>query len=78
MRGYVDFYPAYNKTGNYIESFQNNLDYGYENFLYKGFLPTNLLLGWSQNNSDNNTEGMFSFTFAAEYAVLYRYNQTKK
>lgn len=77
LRGYVDFNPAYAKSSDYIKTFQDNLDYGYENFLYKGFLPTNLLVGWSQNNSNNNTEGMFSFTFAAEYAVLSRYNQTK-
>ena len=78
MRGYVDFFPAYSKSSDYINTFQQNLDYGYENFLHNGFLPTNLLVGWSQNNSNNNTEGMFSFTFAAEYAVLSRYNLTKK
>lgn len=77
MRAFVDFYPAYNKCSIYIQSFQRNLDYGYDNFLYKGFLPTNLLTGWKQNEEENNTEGMFSFTFAAEYAVLYRYNLTK-
>jgi hypothetical protein len=77
MRGYVDFYPSYRKTGNYIDSFQKNLDYGYDHFLYKGFLPTNLLVGWSQTISYNNTEGMFNFAFAAEYAMLSRYELTK-
>lgn len=77
MRGYVDFYPSYGKTADYIDTFQRNLDYGYENYLHNGFLPTNLLVGWSQNNSNNRTEGMFSFAFAAEYAVLSSYEQTK-
>ena len=77
MRGYVDFYPSYSKAGTYIDSFQKNLDYGYDQFLYNGFLPTNLLVGWSRTNNNNNTEGMFNFAFAAEYAVLSRYELTK-
>ncbi|MCW5912088.1 MAG: hydrolase [Cyclobacteriaceae bacterium] len=77
MRGYVDAYPAYGTVSGYINSFQRNLDYGYDNFLYQGFLPTNLLVGWSLNNANNRTEGMFSFAFAAEYAVLSRYEVKK-
>lgn len=77
MRGYADVYPAYGTVSNYIESFQKNLDHGYDNFLYKGFLPTNLLVGWSRDNGKNNTEGMFSFAFAAEYAILSRYELEK-
>jgi predicted alpha-1,6-mannanase (GH76 family) len=70
MRGYVDFYPSYGKAGEYIDPFQKNLDYGYEHFLHNGFLPSDLRNGWGRNN---NTEGMFSFAFAAEYARLARY-----
>ncbi|MCH7408522.1 glycoside hydrolase family 76 protein [Belliella sp. DSM 111904] len=77
MRGYVDIYPSYGNVASYIESFQNNLDYGYENFLHNGFLPTNLLVGWSNTTNNNNTEGMFSFAFAAKYAVLARYELEK-
>lgn len=77
MRGFVDIYPAYGTVGDYIDSFQKNLDYGYENFLYEGFLPTNLLVGWSRDNANNKTEGMFSFAFAAEYALLARYELEK-
>ncbi|MCB5253220.1 MAG: glycoside hydrolase family 76 protein [Candidatus Cloacimonetes bacterium] len=77
MRGYVDLFPANKNVSTYIATFQQNLDYGYDHFLYKGFLPTNLLVGWSQNNSNNRIEGMFSFAFAAEYAVLSRYELTK-
>jgi len=77
MRGYVDVYPFYKNDSVCVASFQKNLDYGYEKFLYKGFLPTNLLLGWSLDNNNNNVEGMFTFAFAAEYAVLARYELEK-
>jgi hypothetical protein len=77
MRGYIDAYSSYGTTADYIDSFQKNLDYGYENFLYKGFLPTNLLVGWSRDNAKNRTEGMFNFAFAAEYALLARYELEK-
>lgn len=77
MRGWMDVYPEYEKVGEYLDSFQKNLDYGYEKFLYKGFLPTNLLVGWSLNNNNNQTEGMFSFAFAAEYAILSRFELEK-
>lgn len=77
MRGFVDIYPAYPTVDDYIDTFQKNLDYGYDNFLYDGFLPTNLLVGWSRDNANNKTEGMFSFAFAAEYALLARYELEK-
>lgn len=77
MRGWVDVYPAHSAVGDYIDTFQKNLDYGYDNFLYKGFLPTNLLVGWSRDNGNNRTEGMFNFAFAAEYAVLSRFELEK-
>jgi len=67
MRAYVEVYPVYKTADKYINSFQQNLDYGYTNHLYKNILPTDLLIGWRGNR---NTEGMFSFTFAAEYAKL--------
>ena len=78
MRGYVDFYPYCKNVAIYIDTFQQNLDYGYQHFLFEGFLPTNLLAGWSHDNSNNKTEGMFTFTFAAEYALLSRYELTNK
>jgi predicted alpha-1,6-mannanase (GH76 family) len=77
MRGYVDIYPSYKNAATSINSFQHNLDYGYDNFIYEGFLPTNLLVGWSRDNSNNKVEGMFAFAFAAEYAVLARYELEK-
>ena len=78
MRGYVDIYSAYSNASVCIDSFQKNLDHGYDNFLYKSFLPTNLLVGWSRDNNNNKMEGMFTFAFAAEYAVLARYEMEKE
>lgn len=77
MRGYLDIYPSYKGVDKNLESFQQNLDYGYKNFLYRGLLPTNLLQGRGNSNEDKNTEGMFSFTFAAEYANLARFELMK-
>lgn len=77
MRGYVDVHSVNGTAADYIDSFQKNLDYGYDNFFYEGFLPTNILVGWSRDNANNKTEGMFNFAFAAEYAVLARYELEK-
>lgn len=77
MRAYVEAHPVYGDVAEYIDSFQQNLDYGYENYLEDGFMPTNLLLGWSRDNANNRTEGMFSFAFAAEYAILSKYELEK-
>lgn len=73
MRAFVEIEPEYGAASDYVASFQKNLDYGYDHFLYKGFLPTDLLTGWDSEVEKNKTEGMFNFTFAAEYAVLSRY-----
>lgn len=77
MRGWVDAYAATQHVAPYIGTFQQNLDYGYENFLRDGMLPTNLLVGWNRETGKNNTEGMFTFAFAAEYAVLSKYELEK-
>lgn len=77
MRGYTDLYTSDKSVDAYLKSFQQNLDYGYKNFLYKDMLPTNLLVGWNPDKGKNNTEGMFTFAFAAEYAVLARYEVEK-
>ncbi len=77
MRGYVDVSTSYKEVAEYINSFQKNLDYAYENFFYKGILPANLLEGWNTDNRKNRTEAMLSFAFAAEYAVLAKYELEK-
>lgn len=79
MRGYADVLPNHAKASDYLASFQNNLDYSYENYLYEHMLPTNLLVGWHKaERTKNNVEGMFTFAFAAEYAVLANYEWSKK
>lgn len=70
MRGYVDAVSNYSATKTYLEAFQNNLDYAYDNYFYKSMLPPSLLAGWNRDQGKNNVEAMFTFAFAAEYALL--------
>lgn len=77
MRAYVESYPVCPEAGKCAEAFQDNLDYAWENFQYKHMLPTSLLVGWNRENTRNSTEGMFTFGYAAEYAVLSRYQLQK-
>ncbi len=73
MRGWVDVSEHYGNVSLNVGTFQKNLDYAYLNYLKDGVLPTSLIYGWSKDESNNNVEGMFAFTFAAEYAVLSGY-----
>ncbi|MDR1517433.1 MAG: glycoside hydrolase family 76 protein [Dysgonamonadaceae bacterium] len=78
MRSYAELSPSFSDAGKYLDSFQQNLDYAYAHFLHRGVLPPNLLSGWKADMGRNKTEGMFSFTFAGEYAVLARHLLIKK
>lgn len=78
MRGYVDVHPFHEAASTAIGSFQRNLDYAWEHFLQEDMLPTSLLGGWNLDRSKNNVEAMFTFAFAAEYAVLARYSIDNK
>lgn len=73
LRGWVDVSAHYSNVTLNISTFQNNLDYGYENYLQDGFLPPSLLYGWNTDKLKNKVEGMFSFAFAAEYAEIAIY-----
>lgn len=77
FRAYVDAYAHYKNTSVCIDTFQQNLDYAYSNFCYKGFLPANLLVGWDSDNSKNRVNAMFTFAFASEYALLAVYQLGK-
>lgn len=77
MRSYLDAYPVCLQASDALNSFQMNLDYGFNNFLTDSFLPDNLLVGWKSNRNSNNVEAMFTFSFAAEYAILARYEMQK-
>jgi len=76
MRGYRDLASVNTDSGKYLSAFQDNLDHGYERFNHEGFLPTNLLKGWTEEKRGNGVEGMFMFTFAAQYAVLAEHYYT--
>ncbi|NGM66543.1 glycoside hydrolase family 76 protein [Sphingobacterium sp. SGR-19] len=70
MRSYEEASLLDTQIGDYLTAFQQNLDYGFERFHQDGFLPTNLLKGWDKEKEKQGVEGMFMFTFAAQYAIL--------
>ena len=70
LRGFADVNPYYSGSSEAVKSFQDNLDFAWINFLYKDMLPSSLLGGWNIDRSRNNVEGMFTFSFAAQYALL--------
>ena len=67
FRGYVDALSLDKAAGAYVESFQKNLDFGYQHYLMDGLLPRNLLRGWGKSMVIG---GMITFTYVAEYAIL--------
>lgn len=73
MRGYMDTSPYHKASNDYLAAFQKNLDYGYDKYLYEGYLPTDLLVGWNDKESDNDVEAMFMCAYAAQYAVLSQF-----
>ena len=73
LRGFKDLAMSNSNYGQYIQPFQKNLDYGYQHANKDGFLATNLLKGWDDGKDKNGLEGMFMFTYAAEYALLAEY-----
>jgi predicted alpha-1,6-mannanase (GH76 family) len=79
MRAFVDVYPYHSDAAaTYVGSFQQNLDYAYDYYYYKGFLPLSHLMGWSRSGNENNkVRTMFSLTFVAEYATLAKYEAEK-
>lgn len=70
MTGYAEARQLAPDAVKGLKSFQDNLDYAWDHYLTMGHLPANLLTGWNHTASDNNTEGMFAFAYASEYAVL--------
>ena len=78
MRGWVDASAFYSNVSFNISTFQANLDYAWDNYLKDAMLPPSLLYGWNVFNFKNDVEGMFTFSFAAQYAVLAKWNITTK
>lgn len=78
FRGFADAFDVQcEEAAAGVESFRQNLDRGYENFYHEGFLPVNLLAGWSTNRDNNRVNVMFTCAYAAEYARLARYELNK-
>lgn len=73
LRGWTDASQHYPNVDLNIMSFQNNLDYAWENNLYKNQLPNNLLQSWNTNREKCQMEGMFEFSYAYDYAEIARY-----
>ena len=78
MRGYAEAYPLCASAADGLKAFQDNLDYGYGNFLQADMLPVNPLGGWNRDHSKCDTEAMFTFASATEYAILASHALIKK
>lgn len=74
LRGYHDLTALDSKATIYLDAFQKNLDYGFDHFNHDGFLPTNILTGWKDDKKGQGVEGMFMFTYAAQYAILGKHH----
>ncbi|MGO1597010.1 MAG: glycoside hydrolase family 76 protein [Sphingobacterium sp.] len=70
VRGFHDVSDLDEHAHAHLYAFQKNLDYGFEQFNQEGFLPTNLLTGWGDEQEGQGVEGMFMFAYAAQYAIL--------
>ena len=87
MRAYVDaadqnttVYNGKTHATNALSSFQQNLDYAFDNYQRQYMLPINLLAGWNETTGDPNvTKGFHQLAFASEYAMLavWHYRQAQ-
>lgn len=86
MRAYVDaavyntsLYNGKTHAENALSSFQQNLDYAFENYQQYSMLPINLLNGWSVSTGDPDvTKGFHQLAFASEYAMLAVWHMQQK
>ena len=82
MRAYADAAP-YNTTvynsKTYVEnallSFEQNLNYAFENYNRENMLPIHLLDGWGDSDV---TKGFHQLAFASEYAIIALWRQKKE
>ena len=73
LRGWIDVADFYQGASSGCLSFQDNLDYAWENHLRCDMLPSDLLGGWRDNEHENYVEAMFTFAFASKFAYLAGY-----
>ncbi len=78
MKSYAAAYPLTSNAEEGLKAFQTNLDYGYSNFLEQDMIPVNPLSGWNRDRQKCDTEAMFTFATATEYAVLASHEISKK
>lgn len=71
LQGFLDLYEYEPEDSLvYIESFQQSLDYAYENYNRDGFLPRDYLHGWSDSSYDTNKNVMDQASASQMYAML--------
>lgn len=74
LRGFIASSECYEGADVCVKSFQDCLDYAWDNHLENGTLPADLLSGWDEDNAKNDVNLMFTFAHAAEYATLASYH----
>lgn len=72
LHGWIDASKHYSNVGVQVKSFQDNLDFAYDNYNQNGLLPTSLHYGWNRSGS-NRTEALTTFAYATEYAAIASY-----
>ncbi len=73
LRGYIDA-SAYVDAALQVDSFKQIYDHAFENFLYEGFMPNSLYLGWANKQENRNIKGRDQFAYAAQFALLEQYS----
>ena len=74
LRGYIDASKCDTGADLPVDSFQQIYDYAFENFQYEGFMPNSLYLGWANNQENRKVRGRDQFAYAAQFALLAKYN----
>jgi hypothetical protein len=80
LRGYLDLYPyAKEQTIFYINTFQNSMDFAYEHYLYKGYMPINWSRGWGTQERDKNgrREALDHSANVEMYAMLANWQRSR-
>lgn len=77
LRGFIAASKHFDGADICVRSFQDCLDYAWDNYLKNNTLPVSLLEGWNMDNTKNEVNLMFTFARAAEYATLAEYQLTK-
>ena len=72
FRGFLASAPYYTNVKSYMASYQAALDYGFDHFLWHGFLPVNLIEGW-QDKDTKSCSVQYTFSRVSEYALLVDY-----